>query len=307
MDQLRCLLPPACPRLRYWNGYNRLFRARPRFYVLLFAYYAWRTFSILGTKAPMPLCRYCACCQMPPNCCSARHELRSLPNFSCIGFINFPAFARFVYRLNPTFLQRLQRAFASPHWWIEQEEGRPLQPTQWNDWLRAEGRYLARLLQGPLYWWGASDLALSADGRLLAFRLTSMAGFLLNGLSIIEQDRLLANGPAEPAIEMSEQGELSILSSPENWPVIELIERFAEVQGVQAGRLSYRLTPKSLGEALHRGEVFAPLLDLLHRVVDASSIENSSMASALYQLERRIAHYGRARLYTDVPLLHGDE
>src|SRR6266702_3931843 len=218
-------------------------------------------------------------------------------------WINFTAFARFVYRLNPTFLQRRQRAFASPHWWIEQEEGRPLQPTQWNDWLRAEGRYLARLLQGPLYWWGASDLALSADGRLLAFRLTSMAGFLLNGLSIIEQDRLLANGPAEPAIEMSEQGELSILSSPENWPVIELIERFAEVQGVQAGRLSYRLTPKSLGEALHRGEVFAPLLDLLHRVVDASSIENSSMAAALYQLERRIAHYGRARLYTDVTLL----
>ena len=218
-------------------------------------------------------------------------------------WINFTAFARFVYRLNPTFLQRRQRAFASPHWWIEQEEGRPLQPTQWNDWLRAEGRYLARLLQGPLYWWGASDLALSADGRLLAFRLTSMAGFLLNGMSIIEQDRLLANVPAEPAIEMSDQGELSILSSAENWPVIELIESFAEVQGVQAGRLSYRLTPKSLGEALHRGEVFAPLLDLLHRVVDASGVENSSMASALYQLERRIAHYGRVRLYTDVTLL----
>ena len=102
---------------------------------------------------------------------------------------------------------------------------------------------------------------------------------------------------------MSDQGELSILSSAENWPVIELIESFAEVQGVQAGRLSYRLTPKSLGEALHRGEVFAPLLDLLHRVVDASGVENSSMASALYQLERRIAHYGRVRLYTDVTLL----
>ena len=68
--------------------------------------------------------------------------------------INFSTFARFVYRLNPTFLQRRQRQFSSPHWWLEQEEGRPLRPTQFGDWMRAEGQYLTQLLQGPLYWWG---------------------------------------------------------------------------------------------------------------------------------------------------------
>ncbi|HAT44694.1 MAG TPA: hypothetical protein DCS90_06270, partial [Ktedonobacter sp.] len=78
-------------------------------------------------------------------------------------WISFPSFARFIYRLNPVFLQRRQRLFPSPHWWLDQEEGRPLQPTQMNDWMRAEGHYLARLLRGPLYWWGISDLALSGD------------------------------------------------------------------------------------------------------------------------------------------------
>ncbi len=45
-------------------------------------------------------------------------------------WINFSAFARFVYRLNPTFLQKRQHIFSSPHWWLELEEGRPLRPTQ---------------------------------------------------------------------------------------------------------------------------------------------------------------------------------
>src|SRR5205823_13490916 len=97
-------------------------------------------------------------------------------------WISFPPFARFIYRLNPTFLQKRQRLFPSPHWWLEQEEGRPLQPAQMGDWMRAEGHYLARLLRGPLHWWGISDLALSGDGRLLAFRLTPVAGLLLNGI-----------------------------------------------------------------------------------------------------------------------------
>ena len=96
-------------------------------------------------------------------------------------WISFPAFARFVYRLYPTFLQRRQHLYPVPHWWIEREEGRSLHPTQWNDWLRAEGYYLAQLLYGPLHWWGASDIALSPDGQLLAFRLTALAELLFHG------------------------------------------------------------------------------------------------------------------------------
>ena len=96
-------------------------------------------------------------------------------------WISFSSFARFVYRLYPTFLQRRQRLFPTPHWWVEQDEGHPLHPTQWSDWSRAEGRYLAQLLQGPLHWWGASDLAFSSDGQLQAFRLTSLAELLFRG------------------------------------------------------------------------------------------------------------------------------
>jgi hypothetical protein len=238
-------------------------------------------------------------------------------------WINFPAFARFVYRLNPFFLQRRQRQFSSPHWWIEQEEGRPLRPAQLTDWLRAEGRYLARLLQGPLHWWGMADIVLSPDERLLAFRLTSTAGILAGDIPeqnmqeevsahISERMQSIPWHPPEqncsPTITVAEDGNLLIPSVPSNWEVIELIENFAEVHGVQAGQLCYRLTPKSLCEAFSRGQSPAPLLQALRNAArQASSVDasrgNNSVEQMLAQLEHRIANYGRIRLYTDATLL----
>ncbi len=229
-------------------------------------------------------------------------------------WINFPSFARFIYRLNPYFLQRRQRQFSSPHWWIEQEEGRPLRPGQLSEWLRGEGRYLARLLQGPLHWWGMVDIVLSADERLLAFRLTSMAGALLNDTP--ETNRVGAgmnqknlafkeNGPVSlaPTITVSEEGRLLLPSVPENWEVIELIERFAEICGVQACQLCYRLTAASLSAAFSCGQSPAPLLELLRNVATPAYGESTSVTNWLAQLESRIANYGRIRLYTDATLL----
>jgi len=223
-------------------------------------------------------------------------------------WISFPAFARFVYRLHPTFLQRRQRLFPTPHWWIEQEEGRPLQPSQWNDWWRAEGRYLAQIIQGPLHWWGASDIALSPDGQLQAFRLTSMASLLLHSIRDATPPDLRVNEPVEMSsydmsgIELSERGEVFIVASAGNWPLISLVERFTRVKSVQEGRLCYQITPSSLGDALRRGEDLTPFLDLLRCSVDGEK-HDDAVALMLRQLEQRLANYGRIRLYTDVTLL----
>ena len=275
-------------------------------------------------------------------------------------WLSFPAFARFVYRLYPTFLQRRQRLFPTPHWWIEQDEGYPLHPTQWSDWSRTEGRYLAQLLQGPLHWWGASDIALSPDGQLLAFRLTSLAELLLHApgysgaagpspawpasspaqqaarapaghaavssaakhlfpSSDAQVGALAGTGeqdgmhpahlePVEVAmydmsgIELSEQGEVLIVSSAGNWPLVDLVERFTRVDGVQAGRLRYDITPASLSEALRRGEDLAPFLELLRCALDVGQ-GAGPIEEMLQRLEKRIASYGRVRLYTGATVL----
>ncbi len=170
-------------------------------------------------------------------------------------WINFTAFARFVYRINPTFLQKRQRLFSSPHWWLELEEGHPLRPLQLSDWLHAEIYYLARFLYGPLHWWGICDTALAPDGRLLAFRLTPLAGWLLNGVELDEELPTQNYQDLANPLEIVDGEALLVPCSPTAaWPLIEMMEMFTEAAGVQKGRLCYRLTPKALGEALSRGK-----------------------------------------------------
>lgn len=237
----------------------------------------------------------------------ARQTLLALLEQAPAGqWITFSAFARFVYRLNPTFMQKRQRQFSSPHWWLEQEDGRALRPTQLNDWLRAEGRYLAQLLQGPLHWWGVCDVVLSADERLLAFKLTPLADAFLRQAPVGAQSTATDAGLAtSAAIDVAESDDLLIACTFANWHLIELIERFAEVRGVHAGQLCYRLTPQSLSDAFSRGESPGALLDLMRRVVEDqhTQVSDSPLARLLAQLERRVASYGRVRLYTDASLL----
>ncbi len=218
-------------------------------------------------------------------------------------WVSFSSFVRFIYRLNPAFLQGQHNLFSSPAWWLEQEEGRPLRPTQLNEWLRAEGRYIARLLRGPLHWWGISDLVVSNSGQLLAFRLTPLAGLFLQGQAANKLDTASLD-PHDHAdqgtpfmLTVAEADDLLISCSSPAWPSIELIEEFAEVAGVQAGMLRYRLTVTSLSEALRRGLRPAALLQLLQQHA------GPALTPFLTQLERRIKNYGRVRLYTDVTLL----
>jgi hypothetical protein len=222
-------------------------------------------------------------------------------------WLHFSAFARFVYRLNPLFLQRRQRLFSPPHWWLEREEGRPLRPLSMNDWWRAEYYYLARLIRGPLHWLGACDLALGPDGRLMGFRLTPIADWLFNGQPLDEEQAGktadAVPGNAAHVLEITEQDDLLVTSSIDTWPVIQLLEDFAESTGVRNGKLCYRLSPQSLATALSRGLQPVPLLALLRSLATAEP----ALERLLAQLERWIANYGRIRIYTQVALLQASD
>jgi hypothetical protein len=221
-------------------------------------------------------------------------------------WIQFPPFARFMYRLNPLFLQKRQRLFSSPHWWLEQEEGRPLQPLQMADWMLAEGQYVTQMLRGPLQWWGCIDVALAEDGNLLAFRLNSVANWLFNGAEHTLSD--LAQGDSQlPStfVEVGESGDLLILAHVAAWPLIALVEDFADAAGVHAGRLCYRFTPHMLSDALGRGKDPSALLSLLHQIVENENYlqHRQSLISKLEQIEQWTASYGRVRLYTGVSMV----
>ncbi len=218
-------------------------------------------------------------------------------------WISFQSFSRFVYRLNPLFLQKRQRLFSAPHWWLEQEEGRPLRPTQLSDWLRADVFYLAHLLTGPLHWWGACDLALSSEGRLLAFRLTPIAGWLFGAIPLDEEVPVYDYRTLIDSLEVIDTEEILVRCSSRAWPVIEIMETFTEAAGVRPGRLRYRLTPGALGEALSQGKHPTQLLELLRSLRAHTATQDGPLSTMVAQLERWIASYGRVRIYTGATLL----
>ena len=223
-------------------------------------------------------------------------------------WISFNAFARFVYRINPLFLQKRQRLYASPHWWIEQEEGHPLQPTKLSDWLHAEFHYLSHLLRGPLHWWGACDIALSREGRLLAFRLTPFAEWLLNGIPVEQEDESSTYARPElsslaDSVEVVNDQNALVACSVATWPIIKIMESFTEPAGTRQGRLHYRITPKTISNALGEGHHPTALLDLLRVLEEQAGTATSPAAHLLAQLERWVARYGRVRIYTDVHIL----
>ncbi len=224
-------------------------------------------------------------------------------------WISFNAFARFVYRINPLFLQKRQRLYASPHWWIEQEEGRPLQPAELGDWLHAEFHYLSHLLRGPLHWWGACDVALSSEGRLLAFRLTPFAEWLLNGILDEQEEEYVVSTQASlssltDVLEVVNDQDALVMCSVVTWPIIQTMEAFTEPVGTRQGRLHYRITPKTISHALSEGRQPTALLDLL-RVLEkqVGTLSMNPLTRLLAQLEHWVAAYGRVRIYTDVHML----
>ena len=206
-------------------------------------------------------------------------------------WISFPAFARFVYRLNPQFLQRRQRLFPAPHWWIEQDEGRPFRATQLSDWLRAEIYYLAHLLSGPLHWWGICDVALSADGRLQAFRLTPLADWLFSGTPLPKDSAVQDYHMPSESLEVVDMDAVLVACSSRTWPMIDVLEIFTQAAGVRHNRLCYRLTPKALGDALSRGQRPTHLLELLRHSATRDTPHVgplSELASQLEALDRQL-------------------
>jgi Helicase conserved C-terminal domain len=232
----------------------------------------------------------------------ARQALLTLLAQTPIGqWISFSSFAVFVYRLQPLFLQRRQRLYSSPHWWIEQESGRPLHPLQRNEWLRAEGYYLARLLSGPLHWWSLCDLARSSEGRLLAFRLTPLAAYFFEK-ELPSADLLPEEDTVKPAIEIVDSSSLLLSCSLQHWPLIEVMEQFSLPAGVRSGRLLYHLTPGALANALRQGHAPSRLLALL-RSFSTDEAMSSTLEAMISQIERWSASYGQIRVYTGVTLL----
>ncbi len=170
-----------------------------------------------------------------------------------------------IWRLNPLFLRGRQQAYATPAWWLERaDERRPLRPNVHAEWMAGEGEYVRALLAGPLYWWGAVDLALATNEVATAFRVTDFGRFLFDrdGDDGHQFAGAFADGWGQPALPTRE-GTLAVQPLAAGPSLLTALAAWSRPVAVAGGRLVYALTPELVAASLDRGISPATLLHSL--------------------------------------------
>lgn len=166
-----------------------------------------------------------------------------------------------LWRLNPLFLRGRQLTYATPVWWFERiADGRPLRPKQREEWLEAEGVYVRELLTGPLFWWGAIDLAFDSARTPAAFRLTPFGAYLLGTRDTGDSSfGPLLGGDWGAAVLLTREHGLALQPLAAG-DLLGTVERWADVSAVAGGRLVYTLSHERAAAAFDAGMSYEGLL-----------------------------------------------
>lgn len=207
-----------------------------------------------------------------------------------------------LWRLHPLFLRGKQLTFATPAWWIERSaDGRPLRPTLHEEWTSAEGLYVRELIAGPLYWFGAVDLA--AEGTQaapFAFRLTPFGAYLLGTGPEPEGAGGLIGGDWGPPVLLTRERELAVHPFAAGGNLLATLDAWAEVSTIAGGRLVYTLSPARAAAAFDAGATADGLL----RALRADAVGGARVADAVAaRLAAWREAYGGARIARGLALV----
>ncbi len=163
------------------------------------------------------------------------------------------------------------------------------------DWDAAFRPVLAAMLEGPLRWLGAVDLAY--DGKdLAAFRITPTATFLFsNGQAgALTLPAVVEKQGGGGAVRWVNDTTLYLSRSPEAMRLLPLVRMFAEPT---REALTFQVTNVSLARAFEHGVTIAEIGDKLATV-------GAPLPSALRErMGALMANYGRVHLYERLTVL----
>lgn len=227
--------------------------------------------------------------------------LRLLERIEPGAWYTLDDFARLVWRVAPLFLRSRQVTYATPAWWLERRaDGRPLRPTDRDEWLDGEGAYLRSLLAGTLAAWGAIDIALNADNSPAAFRLTPFGRALLAGTPPDVADPITP--PAAgwgPPVLLTRDTSLAVHPLAAGATLLDVLSQWARVAEIAGGRLVYALDADLACAAFDRGTTPGALLAALDAVPTAARAATAIRA----HLTAWRARYGSSRIETGWTLI----
>lgn len=206
------------------------------------------------------------------------------------------------WRLNPGFLRGRQLAYETPAWWLERvSDHRPLRVTEREEWLAGEGAFLRAMLRGPLFWWGACDLAIVGNAAV-AVRLTPLGAALLRDEAALpEETRHTLAGEWGPPALPTREGGVAVQPLAAGYVLLSTLARWADVREVAGGRLVYSLSVDRACAAFDHSED----AEALPRALQAAGVPGDArvIAGVRERLAGWLATYGKTRITTNVTLI----
>jgi hypothetical protein len=187
-----------------------------------------------------------------------------------------------------------------PAWFLASKDGTPLTA---DDWDLAQGRFVARVITGPLHWLGLADLGLGADG---------LAAFRLHGLADLYWDRVEApvpeTGRREPTRAPADAVDVDahtirVVPSQIETQAHNLLNQIARLETVAAEQFAYRLDAQAAYASFEAGQTLAEIEAAWEEWLPVP------MPAALReQLAAWWQAYGRVRIYKDLTVIEfGDD
>ena len=207
-----------------------------------------------------------------------------------------------VWRLSPGFLRGRQLAYETPAWWLERgSDHRPLRVGDREEWLAGEGAFLRALVRGPLFWWGACDLA-TVGGAPIAIRLTPLGAALLRDEPALpEETRHALAGEWGPPVLPTRDGGLAVQPLAAGYGLLSTLARWADVREVAGGRLVCALSANRACAAFDHGEDTEALPRALQAV--GRPHDTRVVTAVRSRLAGWRAAYGKTRITTNVALI----
>lgn len=163
------------------------------------------------------------------------------------------------------------------------------------DWDAAQGRFVRRILTGPLHWLGLADLRFEG-GKLAAFRLRGLADLYWDR---VEAPPLGTSAPAAPGEAVRVEGNrIIVCPSAISAQAHGLLDEIARLSSATSGRFEYELDATAAYRAFQAGAALAEITDGWQQLLPIPMPE-----AIRAQLERWWEAYGSVRIYQGLSVI----
>lgn len=169
-------------------------------------------------------------------------------------------------------------------------------PQSNEDWDLAQGRFVRRMLTGPLHWLGLADLRFE-NGQLAAFRLRGLADLFWDRVDAPAIESHTAPAPQSPAVA-TEGSRIIVRPSAISAQAHGLLGEIARLVAATSGRFEYELDGQSTYRAFQAGVALSEI------IASWQELFPTPMPEAIHdQLARWWEAYGRVHIYEGLSVI----